>query len=145
MKYIERIVIDRPRDAVVALFDDPDNLAKWQEGLVSFTHLSGEPGREGSQSKLVFRMGSRTIEMVETLEVRALPDRFTAVYEADGMWNRNENHFEELDDGATEWTMLCEFQPSNFLLKVMAIVTPGMFKKQTRNNMEAFKEFAEGR
>ena len=52
---------------------------------------------------------------------------------------------EEVDEGATEWTMLCEFQPSSFLLRVMSILMPGMFKKQTRNNMEAFKEFAEGR
>jgi hypothetical protein len=143
MKYVESILIERSRDAVIRLFDDPDNLAKWQDGLVSFTHLSGAPGTKGAQSKLVFEMGKRTIEMTETIEERALPDRFTAVYEAAGMWNCNENHFEETEDGNTEWTMLCEFRPTSLTLRVMTLVMRGLFRKQTRKNMEAFKDFAE--
>ena len=45
MKYTREIVIELPRDRVIELFDDADNLSKWQEGLQSFEHVSGEPGR----------------------------------------------------------------------------------------------------
>lgn len=143
MKYVEHMFIERSRDRVVALFDDPNNLAKWQTGLVSMTHLSGTPGQKGAKSRLIYRMGSRTIEMIETIEDNALPNRFIATYEAEGMWNRNESHFEETDDGNTEWLMLCEFQPSSLFLRLLATFLPGTFKKQTRLNMDAFRDFAE--
>jgi len=42
MKCTVQIDIDLPREQVIQLFDDPDNLAKWQKGLLSFEHLSGE-------------------------------------------------------------------------------------------------------
>lgn len=143
MRYVEQTTINRSRDRVIAKFDNADNLSKWQEGLVSMTHLSGTPGQAGAKSRLIYQMGSRTIEMIETIEENALPDRFIAIYEADGMWNRNENHFEETDEGNTEWSMLCEFRPTSLMLKVMATILPGMFKKQTRQNMGAFRDFVE--
>ena len=36
-----------PRARFIELFDDPDNLPKWQEGLISFEPLHGEPGTRG--------------------------------------------------------------------------------------------------
>ena len=42
MKYTCKLVINLPRERVVELFDDPDNLPRWMEGLQSFEHLSGE-------------------------------------------------------------------------------------------------------
>ena len=49
--YTVAIEIDLPRDRVIELFDNPDNLFKWQTGLQSFDHLSGEPGQPGAKSK----------------------------------------------------------------------------------------------
>ena len=54
MKYTCQIVIDLPRRRVVELFDDPANLPKWMTGLQSFEHVSGEPGRPGAKSRLLF-------------------------------------------------------------------------------------------
>ena len=53
MKYTREVVIDLPRDRVIELFDDADNLPKWQEGLQRFEHVSGEPGQPGAKSRLV--------------------------------------------------------------------------------------------
>ena len=55
--YTVSIEIDMPRDEVVALFDNADNLFHWQNGLQSFEHVSGEPGQPGAKSKLVFQNG----------------------------------------------------------------------------------------
>jgi len=33
MKYTSEVTINLPRDRVVELFDDPDNLPKWQKGF----------------------------------------------------------------------------------------------------------------
>ena len=38
------IDIDLPREKVLEQFDSTENLFKWQNGLQSFDHVSGEPG-----------------------------------------------------------------------------------------------------
>ena len=48
MKYTLEILIDQPREKVVELFDNPDNMKHWQEGFVSLTHISGTPGEIGA-------------------------------------------------------------------------------------------------
>ena len=81
--YTTTITIDLPRDKVVALFDDPGNLPKWQRGLQSFEPLSGQPGQVGAKSKLVFQMGKRRMEMIETITHLAFyggwPNAVTAI------------------------------------------------------------------
>lgn len=50
MKYTKEIVIDKPRDVVSDLFNSQENIKEWQEGLVSFDHVSGEVGTPGAKS-----------------------------------------------------------------------------------------------
>ncbi len=49
--YTVEIEIALPRDRVIELFDNAENLLKWQKGLQSFEHISGEPGQPGTTSK----------------------------------------------------------------------------------------------
>ena len=55
MKYTTEVEINLPRAKVIELFDNPENLNKWQTGLVSFEHTEGEPGKEGAKSQLKYR------------------------------------------------------------------------------------------
>ena len=143
MKYSCEITINLPRDRVIELFDNPDNMSEWQEGLQSFEPFEGEPGTPGAKSRIHYKMGKRDIKMVETIVTRDLPNEFSATYETDGVWNIVENHFSETPDGKTEWHIDTEFKCSGFL-KILAFVMPGMFKKQTQKMMSDFKNFAEG-
>ncbi len=142
MRYETEVIIDLPRNRVIELFDDPDNLPKWQPGLRSFEHISGEVGQPGAKSKLVYEMGKRTIEMTETIEKRDLPAEFTGIYEAKGVWNWNANYFHEAGPDKTRWVLDTDFRFSGFM-KIMALFMPGTFKKQTLQNMMDFKKFAE--
>ena len=74
MKYTREVVIDLPRERVIELFDDADNLTKWQEGLQAFEHVSGEPGQPGAKSRLVYDYRGRRFEMTED-DHRAQPAR----------------------------------------------------------------------
>ena len=143
MKYECNLTLDIPRERVIELFDSRDNLFEWQEGLVSFDHASGTPGQVGAVSNLKYKMGKREIEMTETIVLRDTPDAFHGIYEADGVWNKIENFFTELDGGRTHWRLTSEFRCKGFL-RVMAFLFPGMFKKQTVKFMNDFKTFAEG-
>ena len=142
MRYKTEVIINLPRDRVIELFDSFENLAKWQEGLISHDHISGEPGQPGAKTRLVYQMGKRRTEMIETILVRELPDEFSGTYDATGVHNIVRNHF--YDEGATtRWVLDSDFQFSGYM-RIMSLFMPGsMFKKQTRKTMEDFKRFAE--
>ena len=142
MRYSVELTINLPRGRVIELFDSSENLPKWQEGLQSFEHLSGEPGQPGAKSRLLYYMGNRQVEMIETIEKRSLPDEFTGTYEANGVWNRVENRFYEDGDEATRWHIGTEFRFSG-LMRIMSLFMRSSFPEQTRQTMESFKAFAE--
>ena len=142
MKYNVEITLNLPRQRVIELFDSTENLYKWQPGLMSFDHLSGDPGEEGAKSKLKYKMGNREIEMIETITVKNLPDEFSGTYEAKGVWNEVKNYFHEMDENTTKWVSKNEFRCSGFM-KVFAFFMPGSFKKETLKYLQQFKEFAE--
>lgn len=142
MKYTTTIQISIPREKVIALFDSTENLYNWQPGLQHFEHLSGEAGMEGAKSKLVYKMGKREVEMIETITKRNLPDEFSGTYEAKGVWNEQQNFFETIGPNETRWTSISEFRCSGFM-KIICWLMPGSFKKQTLQVMQRFKEFAE--
>ena len=142
MKYTTEVEINLPRKRVIELFDNPDNMPKWQPGLISFEHISGEAGQPGAKSRLKYKMGKREIEMIETVAIRDLPDEFSGYYETKGVWNEVKNYFSEIDSGKTKWKLEAEFKCSGFM-RLIALVMPGMFKKQTLKSMMDFKKFAE--
>ena len=142
MKYTTDIEIEKPIEKVIELFDNPDNMSKWMEGLQSFEHLSGTPGQPGAKSKLKFKMGKREVEMIETITVRNLPDEFSGTYEAKGVFNIVKNRFEKLSDTKTKYITVNEFQFKGFM-KLIAFFMPGAFQKQSYKYLELFKSFAE--
>lgn len=142
MKYTTSIVIDLPLEQVIQKFDDPANMKHWQPGLLSFEYISGEPGQPGAVSRLKYRMGKREVEMTETITLRELPHRFDGTYEASGVLNIISNRFESVEGNKTRWISENEFRFMG-IMKLMGMLMPGAFKKQSMRYMKYFKEFAE--
>lgn len=142
MKFKTEVKIEVPREKVVNVFDDPSNLAKWQPGLVIFEQLEGEPGKTGSKTKMVYKLGSGKTEMIETIIARELPDKFSATYEAKGVFNRIDNYFVKYDDCTTIWRLDACFEFTGFY-RLMGWFLQTTFKKQTKRQMLDFKEFVE--
>jgi len=142
MRYTTAITINLPRNRVIDLFDNSDNIKKWQPELIKFEHLSGTPGQNGAKTKMLYNMGGRETEMVETIVERNFPDSFSATYETKGVKNMLENEFIALDENTTKWKMISEFSFSGFY-KLMGLLMPGAFKKQSLKTMNQFKNFAE--
>ncbi len=143
MKYSNEVIINLPLDRVIELFDNEENLFKWQSELISFEHFSGEKGEVGAKSKLKYKMGKREVEMTETITVKDLPKEFSGTYEAKGVWNEVKNYFEAIDKNRTRWHSDCHFEFSGFM-KLIALFMPGAFKKQSQKYLDQFKTFAEG-
>lgn len=142
MEYTQEIVVNVPRARFIELFDDPANLSTWQEDLISFEPIHGTPGHPGAQSKLTFRRGRGTLELIETVTRRDLPYAFEATYDAKGTRTVTRNEFHESGTSATRWVAHHEFQFSG-LMKVVGLLLGNSFPKQSQTSMEAFKAFAE--
>ncbi len=142
MKYSTEVVIGLPRERVIELFDDPDNMMKWQKGLQSFEHISGELGQPGAKSHMVFDLNGRIVEMVETITVRNLPDEFSGTYDAKGDHNIIVNRFYEEGADKTRWVTENEFKFKG-IMALMSLFMGRAFKKQTTAFMNDFKTFME--
>ncbi|NKY55053.1 SRPBCC family protein [Nocardia flavorosea] len=153
MKYTDSIEIALPRQKVVQLLANPAHLPKWLRGVVSHEPLTGEHGQLGTTSRIVMQSGGRTMECTETItrrepaDLREVPD--TAVVHSDreiageGMWSAVRDRLTETGPETTLWECENEYRFDGFLMKLMGLLMPGAFRKQSRQHMQDFKAFAE--
>ena len=143
MKYTTEITIALPRAEVIKKLDNADNMKHWQRGLTGVEHISGTPGEFGAKMRLNYQFGKRKMELTETITKRNFPDEFHATYNTKGMHNIQKNYFTETSQGYTKWTSESEFLPTNFMMRIMTLLMPGAFKKQSLKYLTDFKNFAE--
>ena len=144
MKFNGSIDIKLPREKVVELFTDPNNLKEWQDGFVGLEVLSGEEGADGSKTKLFYQTGKRKMELIETITANRLPDAFEAEYHHVHMDNTLKVTFTALSENETRYDIEGEYTAvRGFVPKILMKLFPGMFKKQPQKWMDNFKAFAE--
>ncbi len=144
MKFTQEIEIDKPIDAVVAIFDNPENFDKWMPDLLSYHPINSASRNTGAQFKMIFKMGKGEMEMVETIINHNLPDELSATYEAKGIFNTIKYGFTQLTPHKTRYFAENEFKMKGYL-KVMEILIPWVIKKQSMEYMKSFKQFAESK
>lgn len=140
MRFTCHTDINAPMDRVIELFENPDYLKKWQDGFLSFEPLSGTPGEVGSKSKLIYEK----LELIETIIRNELPEEFKANYEHKHMVNTMSCKFKKVDANTTRLEQEIHYVKFNgFVIKLMAKLFPGMFKKQVQKWLDQFKAFVE--
>ena len=153
MKYTVSIEIALPRERVVQLLADPEHLPKWLRGLVLHEPLSGVHGRVGTKSRVVMLMGQQRIECIETITRRepvdllAIPKESVVHFDreivANGMWSAVRDRLTETGPETTLWVSENEYRFSSFLMRLVGLLMPGAFRKQSLQHMQDFKAFAE--
>src|SRR5690606_37724158 len=93
--------------------------------------------------KLIYTMGKKNMELIETVTHRNLPPEFHGTSSTKGIANIQENYFEALPNGATKWISICDVMPLNFMMRLMLWLMPRAFKKHSLKFMNDFKRFAE--
>lgn len=145
MKFTCSVEINQSIDKVSELFNDTRNLKEWQDGFISLDHISGTKGEPGAKSRIRYKAGRHEIELIETITEKDLPHTFKGTYEAKQMANTMKNRFISLGPDHTRWEAEIEYiRISSFMMKIMATLFPGMFRKQTQKWLDQFKAFAEG-
>ena len=142
MKYHQEIIVNIPFSQLITLFENPDNLKKWQPDVISFTPISVTIGQPGAVSKMKINMVVKVLEVSETIVKRNLPQEFVILYETAGVTNTVTNGFKEIAPNQTRWIMENNYKFGG-IAKYAVIPLKGIFKKQTQVTMERFKKFAE--
>ena len=144
MKIQGHIDIEQSRDTVVELFADPERLAEYQEGFLRKEVERGQPGQDGTVSKMYYRQGKGEMELTETITANRLPDSFAAEYHHKAMDNTMVARFEELGPNRTRYHYEYEYtELRGFMPKLIARLFPGMFRKPAEKWLQNFKAVAE--
>lgn len=143
MKFRLELTINKPRAEVWKVFDNPDNMSKWQHSLTKFELVSGTQGQPGAISKLTYEERGREFSLIEKVTYRDEPNRFDGVYENEFTDNPVRNTFIEQGEKATLWVVDTEFKFKTFTMKWLGPLLKKNFVRRTQRDMERFKEFAE--
>ena len=153
MKYTVSIEIAMPREEVAQLLADPAHLPKWLRGLVLHEPLRGVHGHVGTKSRVVMQMGQQKIECTETITRRDPVDlheigregvvHFDREIVGKGMWSAARERLTETGLDTTLWVSENEYRFSGLLMRLVGLLMPGAFRKQSLQHMQDFKAFAE--
>ncbi|MFD2561398.1 hypothetical protein [Aquimarina rubra] len=136
--------INKPRSIVVEMFKNPKYLGEYQEGFVRKELISGTEGQDGAISKMYYKSDKYDMELTETITANGLPDTFEAFYHHKHMDNTMKCSFISLDEHKTRYEYEIKYTRINwFMPKLMAILFPGMYRKQGEKWMQNFKFFVE--
>lgn len=153
MKYTNSIEIALPRERVAQLLADPAHLPSWLRGLVLHEPLSGIHGQPGTKSRVVLQSGKRKMECTETITRREPADlhgipagvvvHFDREIAGAGMWSVTRDRLTEAGPETTLWESDSEYRFDGPLMRLVALLMPRAFRKQSQQHMQDFKEFAE--
>jgi hypothetical protein len=153
MKYTVSMEIALPRERVAQLLADPAHLPMWLRGLVLHEPLNGVHGQVGTKSRVVLQTGKQKIEGTETITHREPVDlhgiardavvHFEREIVVKGMWSAVRDRLTETGPETTLWVNENEYRFSGLMMRLVGLLMPGAFRKQSLQHMQDFKEFAE--
>jgi hypothetical protein len=114
---------------------------------------SGEPPASATKSRVVIQLGQQKFEGTETITRREPADlreiqrtsvvHFDREIVGEGMWSAVRDRLTEAGPETTLWESENEYRFSGFLMKLVGLLMPGAFRKQSQQHMQDFKAFAE--
>ncbi|WP_447001812.1 SRPBCC family protein [Saccharothrix isguenensis] len=153
MKHTNSIEIALPRERVAQLLADPAHLPKWLRGLALHEPISGMHGQLGTKSRVVMQSGQRKIECTETItrrdpaDLHAIPEGVVVHFDREvvgaGMWSVVRDRLTESTPETTLWESESEYRFSGLLMRLVGLLMPSAFRKQSQQHMQDFKAFAE--
>ena len=144
MNFKGSLDINKPVEEVTRYFIDPQYLGEYQEGFVKKELVSGEAQQNGAVSMMYYAHQGREMELQETITANNLPKSFEAFYHHKHMDNTMKCTFEPLSPNSTRYTYDVEYTRIDWIMpRLMAILFPGMYRKQGKKWMDNFKRFVE--
>lgn len=140
-----------PIEQVMELFKNQDYFKHWQKGLISSKNLTGIPGKENSTREMKIKVAGTTITMKEEITAVDLPHLWEATYRTNGVLNKQSNRFRESETTINNKTIATTLWDASSIFKFTGMMRligkaqPQLFKGQTLQHMQDFKNFAENK
>lgn len=138
------VMIKRPLVEVWAVFDDPDELLEWQDSLVGYERVEGEPGEIGSVSRQIIERSGGETDLTVTLVDRRPPEFSKSQYEGLRLPFTISNTFTAIDGGSTEWHAVLDVR-LNLMQKALGPVLKNSLEDLAEQNAENFRRYVERR
>lgn len=142
MQYSVSNTIQKPLEAVIQKFKEPNGALHWMEGVPKIEHLSGIPGEVGAKSDFHFLHKNKAMKISEEILEQNLPSQIKFAYQSPMGRNTVEMLFETLPDGNVKQSNNTSFELKG-AMKLFGFLMKGMFKKQSLKYMDGFKAYAE--
>ncbi|GLY22093.1 SRPBCC family protein [Micromonospora sp. NBRC 101691] len=153
MKYTNSIEIALPREKVAQLLADPAHIPKWLRGLVLHEPVNGIHGQLGTTSRVVLQSGQRKFELTETIirrdpaDLHGIPKESVVHFDREtvgpGIWSVVRDRLTEANPDTTFWESESEYRFSSLPMRLVGLLMPGSFHRQSQQHMQDFKAFAE--
>ncbi len=143
MKFSLELPIKRSRAEVWKVFDNTENMSKWQPSLKKFENLSGTPGQPGAVSQLTYSAGEHEFVLIEKITLRAEPERFDGFYENNFADSSIHNTFIASGENETLWKVEAEYTFKTLIMKFVGPLKKKNYVIRTQKDMQRFKELVE--
>lgn len=142
MKYTLSNTIDSSLHKVAEKISNPEGTRKWTEGLQTVEQIAGEYGKVGSKRELRYLFRNKEMIITESIIEQNLPQQIKFSYDSKMGSNVVELLFEPLADNQVRQTSNTTMKLKG-AMKLFGFVFKGMFVKQSKSYMTAFKKYAE--
>ncbi len=142
MKIKVEAEIRASRDFVWAVFDNPDNLPRWQPTLESFTHQTGKAGQPRVSSELVYNENGKKITMTETVTERRKPQFMAGIYESARTTSLIVIHLEEIDDNTTRFVSYTNMKFKG-IMRILSLFVGNSIRIRAEADLNRFKLLVE--
>ena len=142
MKIKVEAEIRASRDFVWAVFNNPDNLPRWQPTLESFTHQTGEAGQPRVSSELVYNENGKKITMIETVTERRKPQFMAGIYESARTTSLIVIHLEEIDDNTTRFVSYTNMKFKG-IMRILSVFVGNSVRIRAEADLNRFKLLVE--
>ena len=144
MELRNQIQINAPKDFVASCLRKSENFDKWQDDFQSATLINGDKDQKGTKTRMLYKFGKSDMELIETIRRNDLPHFFEALYEHRHIDNTMLSALEDAGDDKTVYSTVVNYiEMKGLMIKIMAKLFFGKFKKGPEKWMHQFKIFVE--
>ena len=139
------IEVDAPAELVAQTWTNQSLQKNWQPDLLEIELLEGELATVGAKSQMKYRQGkNKSFILNEEIVMADLPNEIKGDYKTPGIC-ANTMHTRFISQGSKTKivTGVDYYLFEGFMIRMMAKLFPGMFRKQVEKFLERFKAFVE--
>ena len=144
MEYVCSVIINKPIQVVVDLWDNKSNYKNWIAYFSHVNYVSGLPGMIDSVSEIIYNYGNSELILKETILHNNLPHEKTVLIEVNGDLIEQGNSFVAIDENRTEYIQKIKHLKTKLQANIFfSGVQKKASMKQNKKILDSLKKYIE--